>query len=46
MRGGLLKSLITLEEDQQLLKVGFEYVIECNDIKIYRIPMTFAELQS
>ena len=36
----------TLEEDQQLLKVGFEYVTERNGIKLYRKPKTFAKLQS
>lgn len=35
----------TLEEDQQLLKIGFEYVTERNSIKIYRKPKTFAKLQ-
>jgi len=30
-----------LEEDQQLLKVGFEYVTERNGIKLYRRPKTF-----
>jgi hypothetical protein len=36
----------TVEEDQELLKVGFEYVTERNGIKLYRRPKAFARLQS
>jgi integrase len=33
----------TIEEDQQLLKAGFEYVTERNSIKLYRRPKIFAK---
>jgi len=33
----------TIEEDQALLKAGFEYVTERNDIKLYRMPKIFAK---
>jgi integrase len=33
----------TIEEDQQLLKTGFEYVTERNGIKLYRRPKMFAK---
>jgi len=33
----------TIEEDQELLKAGFEYVTERNDIKLYRRPKIFAK---
>jgi len=33
----------SLEEDQELLKVGFEYVTNRNGIKLYRKPKTFAK---
>jgi len=36
----------TVEEDQELLKVGFEYVTERNGVKLYRRPKAFARLQS
>lgn len=39
-------TVTTLEEDQQLLKVGFEYVTDRNGIKLYRKPKTFAKLQN
>jgi integrase/transposase-like protein len=34
----------TLEEDTELLKVGFEYVTERNSIKLYRKPKAFGNL--
>ena len=33
----------TIEEDKQLLKVGFEYVTGRNGIKLYRRPKVFAK---
>ena len=33
----------TIEEDQELLKAGFEYVTERNDVKLYRRPKIFAK---
>ena len=32
-----------IEEDQELLKVGFEYVTERNGIKLYRRPKIFSK---
>ena len=34
---------ITIEEDQELLKTGFEYVTERRGIKIYRRPKIYAK---
>lgn len=34
----------SIDEDQELLKVGFEYVTERNSIKIYRKPKAFGHL--
>jgi len=34
----------TIEEDEQLLKAGFEYVTERNGIKLYRRPKIFSKL--
>lgn len=31
-----MKASSTLEEDEELLKVGFEYVTERDGVKIYR----------
>ena len=33
----------SIEEDQELLKVGFEYITERNGIKLYRRPKIFAK---
>jgi hypothetical protein len=33
----------TIEEDQELLKTGFEYVTERNGMKLYRRPKIFAK---
>ena len=33
----------SLEEDQELLRIGFEYVTERNGIKLYRKPKIFAK---
>jgi len=32
-----------IDEDQELLKAGFEYVTERNGIKLYRRPKIFAK---
>jgi len=39
-------SATTIEEDQQLLKAGFEYVTERNGIKLYRRPKIFSKLMT
>lgn len=36
-------TVTTLDEDQELLKEGFEYVTEHNGIKLYRRPKIFAK---
>ena len=36
----------TVEEDQELLKAGFEYITERNGIKLYRRPKIFSKLAS
>ena len=33
----------SMEEDRDLLKAGFEYVTERNNIKLYRRPKLFAK---
>ena len=35
--------VISIEEDQELLKTGFEYGIERNGIKLYREPKIFSK---